>query len=111
MIKEHESLELINPEVRITASLFFQVLEMAHNLASAKGSYWEGDIRGNDIYYSGLPPIEANECDCDQWMIAWKQDNNGSTFIGSPFPLENYKDDLIFERNKPADNLTQQKGN
>lgn len=48
---------------------------------------WEGDIRGGDVYVSALPPHDdesGSRCDI---MVAWKQDNNGETFVYSPRPL------------------------
>jgi hypothetical protein len=45
---------------------------------------WEGDIRhGSGPFVCPLP-----DGDCgSEYLIAWKQDNNGSTFIASPFCL------------------------
>ena len=45
---------------------------------------WEGDIREGP-FIAGLP---TNETGNDgHIMIAWKQDNNGDTFVVSPFKL------------------------
>jgi hypothetical protein len=46
---------------------------------------WEGDIRGDDVFVSALPP--ANGDGAGPLMIAWKQENNGDTFVYSPWPL------------------------
>lgn len=43
---------------------------------------WEGDVAWGP-YISMLP---HNESDC-LFMLAWKQSNNGTTFIASPFDL------------------------
>lgn len=44
---------------------------------------WEGDIRGDNIYISAIP-IPGNET---LKILVFKQDNNGSSFIASQFPL------------------------
>jgi len=48
---------------------------------------WEGDIRPDSgPFVAGLP---GDEIGMDgNIMIAWKQDNNGETFIVSPFRLQ-----------------------
>lgn len=46
---------------------------------------WEGDIRGTDLYVAGMPI--TNSGGCDSYVVGWKQDNNGCTFIASPVPL------------------------
>jgi hypothetical protein len=46
---------------------------------------WEGDIRGGEVFVSALPPNKIGSA-CPI-MIAWKQDNNGETFVYSPWPL------------------------
>lgn len=50
----------------------------------AKKAGWEGDIREGP-YIAGLPTHDT--ADDRHIMIAWKQDNNGHTFIVSPYPL------------------------
>lgn len=52
-------------------------------------SYWDGDIRGRDIYVGGIP-YPGFECELNI-ILLWKQDNNGSTFMMSPFPLSCFK--------------------
>lgn len=52
--------------------------------AMAREIGWEGDIRsGEGPFWIPLP------CDTGSWTfaIAWKQDNNGETFVASPFQL------------------------
>lgn len=50
---------------------------------------WDGDIRGglyseNGPLWAPLPSgVEAET----EFLIAWKQDNNGGCFIVSPYPL------------------------
>ena len=47
---------------------------------------WEGDIRtGEGPFVSMLPQTEPDRP--TPFIIAWKQDNNGMTFIASPFRL------------------------
>jgi hypothetical protein len=43
---------------------------------------WEGDV--NDGPY--IAPLPCNDAYCD-FMVAWKQKNNGDTFIGCPYAL------------------------
>lgn len=45
---------------------------------------WEGDVRG-DVMVAGLPSADIG--DDGDILIAWKQDNNGQTFIVSPVHL------------------------
>lgn len=54
----------------------------AYELAKKVG--WEGDIREGP-YIAGLPTHET--ADDGHIMIAWKQDNNGDTFVVSPYKL------------------------
>jgi hypothetical protein len=54
-------------------------MELAHDIG------WDGDIRKGEggPYVTALP----NE-DCTvQLVLAWKSDNNGTTFVASPRPL------------------------
>lgn len=53
--------------------------------ALAKKVGWEGDIREGP-FIAGLPTDETG--DDGKIMIAWKQDNNGDTFVASPLKLE-----------------------
>lgn len=51
----------------------------------AKQIGWEGDIRhGETPDIAGLP--SAGDGD-GKVMLGWKQDNNGTTFVASPYPL------------------------
>lgn len=56
-------------------------LEEAKRLAKAAG--WEGDMREGP-FVSMLP----NQDNTVSYVIAWKQDNNGSTFVASPYQLQ-----------------------
>ena len=48
---------------------------------------WEGDVRGYEIYIGGLP-YNVTEGMCNtELFLTWKQDNNGSCFLVSPFKL------------------------
>jgi hypothetical protein len=61
----------------------YQRLKVAA-LELARRAGWEGDFREGP-YVSGLPAS-----DLDSWgeiLIGWKQDNNGTTFIVSPYKL------------------------
>lgn len=59
-------------------------------LAAADSAGWEGDIREGP-FVAGLPSTGGEV----QVLIAWKQDNNGTTFIVSPVPLEHLKADAF----------------
>lgn len=59
-----------------------RVLAEAFVLASDAG--WEGDIREGP-FIAGLPHEHAGGKPV--FMIAWKQDNNGTTFVASPVQL------------------------
>lgn len=47
-----------------------------------KAAGWEGDIRQGP-FIGGLPM----DVDDSRYCLAWKQDNNGTTFIASPVKL------------------------
>ena len=67
-------------------------MECSRAVALAGGSYWEGDIRGQDLYVFGIPdPGES----AFRLGLMWKQDNNGSTFICSPVALPWISDDCM----------------
>ncbi|MBF0371611.1 MAG: hypothetical protein HQL52_19415 [Magnetococcales bacterium] len=53
---------------------------------------WEGDFRKGP-FISAIP-AEHGEGH-SEFLIAWKQDNNGITFIASPFPLPWLADDGV----------------
>jgi hypothetical protein len=44
---------------------------------------WEGDIRGDDIFISAIPWLDNTT----KKILAFKQDNNGTSFIVSEFQL------------------------
>ena len=52
--------------------------------ALAKENGWEGDVREGP-FVAGLPPSGGDSQSAI--MICWKQDNNGETFVVSPYPL------------------------
>lgn len=72
-----------NPERWHDPAEWDELWAKARELARRAG--WEGDIREGpyvtvvpqDPGMSALPPV----------IIGWKQDNNGTTFVASPFPL------------------------
>ena len=53
-------------------------------MEAARKIGWEGDIRSGP-FVSGLPTGET--ADDGHVMIAWKQDNNGDTFVAAPYRL------------------------
>lgn len=60
----------------------FRFMQAAMDKARTIDCGWEGDIREGP-YVIGLPPPEG---DYDVfYAVAWKQDNNGDTFVASPF--------------------------
>lgn len=56
-------------------------------------TYWEGDIRGNELYIGSVPDEE--DYDAQKYFIALKQDNNGSSFIVSEFPIGHLDNSLV----------------
>src|SRR5262249_1721376 len=60
----------------------------AQKLARTQG--WEGDIRGSFGDSDGGPwfaPLPIDDPGSTAFMLCWKQDNNGTTFVASPIPL------------------------
>jgi hypothetical protein len=89
----------------------FDFMFRAFTVAS-RCSHWEGDIRYGHVFVSGMPP---EHCDCSSYLvIAWKQDNNGTTFIASekeisylleaycPQPEPQWKKRLVSTPSKPG---------
>jgi len=56
-------------------------LKLARRLAEKLG--WEGDERDGP-YIAGLPALDSGG---HAYLIAWKQDNDGTSFVASPFHL------------------------
>ena len=55
---------------------------------------WEGDISiMGGPYWIPLPPGRD-----DKFLIAWKQSNDGTSFVASPFALPWLGTDHVFER-------------
>ena len=71
----------------LTPDLWETTWERAKTAAKSIG--WEGDIReGPYVSMCPVPDYEEDVYDNDGYFfIAWKQDNNGITFIASPVPL------------------------
>lgn len=59
---------------------------------------WEGDVRAGP-YIAALPTQESG---CPEILIAWKQDNNGQTFVASQRKLP-WLDDDLGQSFKPID--------
>lgn len=72
--------ELNRPDP-IERERYEDMLLAAQRLAHSLG--WDGTFRDGP-FVAGLPMPEADEFG---FMIAWKQDNNGTTFVASPIPL------------------------
>ena len=69
---------------------YFQVLRTVEQAKKdmKEQTAWEGDIRGNKIYVFFLPfPSTA------LFGLAWKQENNGTTFVWSPVELAYLKEE------------------
>lgn len=60
---------------------YYMRLGAAQVLAKRLG--WEGDMRQGP-FVSGLP---APDSPYSEFLIGWKQSNNGTTFIASPYEL------------------------
>jgi hypothetical protein len=69
---------------------FYAIWDRARELA--KKLHWEGDIRpgGNGPF---VIPIPTDEPGVPAFAIAWKQDNNGSTFVASTVALPHLVDE------------------
>lgn len=63
-------------------------------MAAARTVGWEGDIRDGP-YFSALPPKAFDNYCFVAVMMALKQDNNGQTFIVSPYELPWLADDAL----------------
>lgn len=74
----------LHDEARHDAAEWRPMWEKAKTLASDVG--WEGDIRaGEGPFVSVLPSGDGGAM--PPVVIAWKQDNNGTTFVASPIRL------------------------
>ena len=72
------------------------VMYCTRAVSLALNSYWEGDVRGNDLYVFQIPyPSCGNEIPLG---VMWKQDNNGDSYICSPVKLDwiDSEDMLVF---------------
>jgi len=79
-------------DLRITQNEWESRWCLAKYLAGKVG--WEGDIREGP-YVAGLPVASGPDKDDftnSEFLIGWKQDNNGRTFIASPVELPWLKD-------------------
>jgi len=56
--------------------------EKALELAGARG--WEGDFRQGPFF--STIPMDDGASGCEV-LVGWKQDNNGTTFVVSPYQL------------------------
>ena len=79
--------ELGNEEV---FKLIRLAMDCSRAVSLAKGSYWEGDIRGFDLFVFALPDPDATP---PHIGLTWKQENNGTTYICSPVALPWISDD------------------
>jgi hypothetical protein len=74
-------------------------------LSGARKLGWEGDMREGP-YYAPLPPHEMGAG--PGLIIAFKQDNNGQTFVGSSYRLpyledgKNWLESAAREQSEPA---------
>lgn len=65
----------------------------------SKDSYWEGDIRGDNLYIGSLPSPEDSN---NYYFIAFKQDNNGTSYIISQIHFVHLEGFLLLEHKKPV---------
>jgi hypothetical protein len=70
-------------------------LEEARRLAAEHAGYDGKDRDGP--FVAALPPRDGYDGWSD-FMVGWKQDNNGSTYIASPHPLEWLKSSQAYPR-------------
>ena len=57
--------------------------KLAVEMAKMRALGWEGDVRG-EVFIFTVPSFDDLECKIG---FVWKQDNNGSTCVSSPFEL------------------------
>ena len=65
--------------------------ESLNSLAESK-SYWEGDIRNDELHLGTFPNVE--NCGDAHYYIGLKQENNGTSYLIFPFEMPIYKDSL-----------------
>ena len=85
----HDPRELFRVRVRIFEDfgLFSNQWDRAWEqaLELGKEAGWEGDIREGP--FVSVLPEPPGSYSAVPFLIAWKQDNNGTTFIASPYEL------------------------
>jgi hypothetical protein len=59
-----------------------------YHIANYVVSYWEGDIRPDQLYIGEIPDVER--CGGVHRYIGFKQDNNGTSYLIFPFPMPIY---------------------
>jgi hypothetical protein len=70
-------------------------LRRALRALATKDTYWEGDVRGDNLYIGSVPDTEDGSS--SDYYFALKQDNNGSSFIISEFPFIHLKEYLVIK--------------
>ena len=68
----------------VDPSSWFQKWQNAQAFARELG--WPGDIRPGCGPFVSMIPMGNDASECD-YLIAWKEDNNGTTYVASPVPL------------------------
>ena len=68
---------------------YHQILDVAMRLAKDFAG-WEGDFESVQV----CPDLNLKDSNCPDLILLWKQDNNGTTFIASPSPLDSQKEYL-----------------
>ena len=87
----------LSPDASVVRSTFARAQHLAKRLG------WEGDIREGPYF----APLPENDTHPSAFLLAWKQDNNGATFVASPFNLpwlDKSCDDRIAEDKPRRDN-------
>lgn len=69
-------------ETKLNAEEYFNFLGKAKKGAKALG--WEGDM-SEGPYVTMIPNVEGGNY--PDFIVAWKQSNNGTTFVASPYHL------------------------
>jgi hypothetical protein len=77
--RDDEGMVLEGPSTEILAERF----KLAG--AAAREMFWEGDVTCGP-YWAPIPI--SDDPGASEFVIGWKQSNNGATFIASPFPLQ-----------------------
>ncbi len=81
-VKEHVGTEDVTSVISVTAKIMEDIVSPRLS-AIAEHTHWEGDMR-EPMRFIGLPNPDYGNLEL---ALLIKQDNNGTTFLASPFEL------------------------